>query len=242
VNLKIASNLFSLFLAAAIGICIALNIPLHLRSHSAWLLFSIWIGIVILWLIILWLVRIIIRQIKPLSLIGKYGTMLYRVKKGEIEFVDYIDKSEMLEKISVGQLNCEYIDLRRLEEIKTKKIFLVEELLVGLEFKVEKLSFIFHDSFKGGKEQKESALKFFQCYGNRQRAVSLLKDAADRALQDTFDLAIKTEGGRRFIIEADNYDLQKFFEEKLKAVLKKEKHLYELCDDNFDFSFVWTNH
>jgi hypothetical protein len=242
VDLKTSSNLFSMFLAMAIGICVALNVHPYLHSHNLWPALITLAGIVILWPILLWLVRKIMRRIKPLSLIDIYGTMLYCVNKGEIEFVDRIEKSEMLEKIFVGQLNRDYIDLRVLEEIKTQKIFRVDQKShTVLEFKIDRLSFIYRDSTLTDENNKKNlALKFFQYYSNRQRAIALLKDATNQALRDTFAQAFKTEDGRRLIIEADNYDLQEVFEEKLKAVLKKEKHLYELCDSDFDFSFVWT--
>lgn len=234
-DLKTSSNLFSLFLAMAIGICVAVNVLPYLHSHNLWPALITLAGIVILWPILLWLLRKIIRRMKPLSLIDKYGTMLYCVKKGEVNFVGLIVKNMSLEEITIGNLSREYIYLRKVEEISARKTFPFQSEIMGLEMKIEKISFIF--SYES-KDEKEMALKFFQYYGNQQRATALLITIVNQAMQETFNETIKEDDNRHLIITADNYDLEEVFWEKLEAVMKKEKHPYALCDkEDAEFSF-----
>lgn len=234
-NLKSASKLFSFFLAVAINVCVAINIysRLYPRNMRAVVIFVA--GTLILWPILIWLSRKIIRRMKPLPLIDQYGTMLYRVKKGEVNFVGLIIKVRSLEEITIGNLSREYIYLRKVEEIRARKTFPFHSEIMGLEMKIEKISFIF--SYER-KDEKEMALKLFQYYGNQQRATALLKTIVNQAMQETFNETIKEDDNRRLIITADNYDLEEVFWEKLEAVMKKEKHPYALCNkEDAEFSF-----
>jgi hypothetical protein len=197
-------------------------------------------GTLILWLILIWLVRKIICGMKPLKLIDYFGTVLYDIKNGDVNFFKMIGFSDRLEKFSFGQLNRDFIELRVLEEVEAESIIpLNSDWHIGLVFKVKKLSFIFHfDQNYEEEHRRKQAMTFFQYYGNHQRASGQLRMIANYALEETIKEVIKKENGI-LTIAADGYILKDVFVKKLEAALKKEKHLYALCDERFDFSFQY---
>jgi hypothetical protein len=249
VNLRTASFRFSLFLA--LGISILVFFFCFERSSSLKTALDVvycFALLLLLWPFILWLIRIVLRRMKPMSLLDKHGTMLYRLKDCQIEFVGSFLKRDALDEIAIEQLNQEFISFPVVLEINKEKVFNLSKksdnkkvLFLPFEtkiiLKVEKLFFYFPD-FSRGREAGD----FVRRYGYRQNLEVIFSGVVDKAFQETFKSVVgaivSNNINEELTLSANNFDFKKVFIEKLQIVLKKEFYKLQTNSD-FDFSLIF---